>query len=278
MDALKTLIKAVIDRPELNLDQDISKNKLEIKPNFYHSITVIVQSLAKLKVRNSKIFTQIALRILSDSAHHQNLPIKPKEAAQILSSYTKVGFYDHKLFRILEDIFIENIENSVVETTANMLLSHIDWAKYIVHSTFTEKGSQKMFNSFKKYHVKFVNLCLSDILNKGTENLGYKATYFIMQMCNLKHLKNRDNARLIYSIGLKGVPKLSEVIQELENQHQQDLEVLKYYSALSQTILNKTMEKDVKDELLKHEIDIEKVIIRVEQVMNQYDIKQGNIV
>jgi hypothetical protein len=78
-----------------------------------------------------------------------------------------------KLMRVLEDLFIMNIKTSVPETTANMLLSHIDWAKFIVKETFEEDGSKQLFKTFKKYHISFVNLLLKDILDKGVENINY---------------------------------------------------------------------------------------------------------
>jgi hypothetical protein len=86
-------------------------------------------------------------------------------------------------------------------------------------------------------------------------------------MCNLKHLKNRDNARLINEIGVKGIANLKKHLETLESKNEKDAEILQYYSHLSQTILNKASEKNVKEEFEKVDIDIEEILERVESMI-----------
>ena len=267
IEVLKTLISKWINNKELQSSVEGDENQVANSSNLYHSITVIVQSLARLNVRNTTLFSIIADKILTDAQREAKIPINAKEAAQIFASFSKMEFFNMKLMRVLEDLFIMNIKISVPETTANMLLSHIDWAKFIVKETFEEDGSKQLFKTFKKYHISFVNLLLKDILDKGVENINYHTWFFITKMCNLKHLKNRDNARLINEIGVKGIANLKKHLETLESKNEKDAEILQYYSHLSQTILNKASEKNVKEEFEKADIDIEEILDRVESMI-----------
>lgn len=109
IDCMKILLLRIIDVIE-NLS--------------YHNITVIAQALARLQIRNSTIFTKIANKIISDINILTNIDIKGIEAAQIFSAFVKCEFYNIRLLRVLEDLFLINLEDAVPQTIANMFLSH----------------------------------------------------------------------------------------------------------------------------------------------------------
>lgn len=107
VEAIKILIKLVINRIT----------------NFnYYNITVVLQSLARMNIRNEKIFTEVANKIMQDIQNDVKINIKPKEIAQIFSSFVKVEFFNLKLMRVLEDLFVLNIKEAVPKTVVNMLL------------------------------------------------------------------------------------------------------------------------------------------------------------
>lgn len=106
-EAIKVVIKLIIER--------ISKFT-------YYNITVIVQALARLNIRNEKIFTEVANRIVGDIEKQVEINIKPIEAVQIFSSFAKVGFFNIKLMRVLEDLFVMHIKSAAPQTIANMIL------------------------------------------------------------------------------------------------------------------------------------------------------------
>lgn len=57
-------------------------------------------------------------------------------------------------------------------------------------------------------------------------------------MANLKHLKNRSNARSIFQIGIHGIDKLFEYLNNNKDINRES-EILQYYYELSQTMNNK---------------------------------------
>ena len=100
-----------------NLDLEVMKLIIQrcmdsINKLNYHNLTVIVQSLARMNIRNEAAFTAVANRIITDIENENDIEIKAKEAAQIFSSFVKVEFYDLRLMRALEDLFVLNIKNS----------------------------------------------------------------------------------------------------------------------------------------------------------------------
>lgn len=178
------------------------------------------------------------------------------------------------MLRALEDLFIINIDDAMAKSVTNMLLSHSNWAKHMIKQAFEENGSKETFKNFKAYHIEFVNLLLTNLVNQGVETLDYQDILFITAMGNLKHLKNRDNARLIYKIGLAGMDKLPPHLEEQENQMYKDVAVISYYDNMSKTILNKKSEDEVREELLKRGIDLEKVLDRLEEVIDVQNSEQ----
>lgn len=71
-DVMKLLIKQVLkSMPRLD----------------YHSINVTLQSLARLNIRNEKVFEEAANRLMKDIQNMDEVPIKPKEISQIFSAY-----------------------------------------------------------------------------------------------------------------------------------------------------------------------------------------------
>lgn len=266
VDVLKKILKMIV-----NLEEILPKEtdtELEITPQLYHSLTVIVKALAKMNIRNEKVYSMVATRIMCDIKHHDSLPIKSIESAQIFSSYTKVEFFNPKFLRTMEDLFLTNIQDSSPETTANMLLSHWEWGKYIARSTFTDNGSREFFKEFKVYHIQFVSLLLNDLLSKDLNNLSYKAFYYIIKMANLKHLKNRSNARSIFQIGIHGIDKLFEYLNNNKDINRES-EILQYYYELSQTMNNKAWEKQAKEKFIEHGINIDDLLNSVERVLNE---------
>lgn len=174
------LLKSILSNPWLEEKAKFNSDNelLEYKETLFHSITVTLQSLARLNIRNEAIAMKFANKIVEESVE----PVAdytPKEISQIFSSYCKMDFYNAKLMRSLEDLFILKLSAALPEWVANMLLSHVNWAKFIVKQTFEEMGSKELFRKFKKYHIKFINLLLTDLLEKGVENINYKAWFFI---------------------------------------------------------------------------------------------------
>ena len=259
------------DIPEFNVEAIkiiIQRIIIKIDQFNYHNLTVVVQSLARMNIRNEKIFTEVASRIMTDIEKEIQIDIKPKESVQIFSSFAKVGFFNLKLMRALEDLFVLNLKSAIPKVVANMLLWHWKWAQHITNETFVEKNSVLIFQSFKEYHIQFIKLLLTDIKEKGIENVDYQTLLLIIGMSNLKHLKDRSNARLIFEIGLKGIDVLIKHLETINEQHLKDVEIMKYYSNLSKITLNKKLEATVHETLNKHNINMEEIISRVEKIIS----------
>ena len=158
-----------------------------------------------------------------------------------------------------------------------MILSHCNWANNIAKETFEFGGSRELFKNFKKYHISFINLCLNNLIDKDVENLDYKSILILLTIGNVKHLKNRTNSRLLYSIGLKGIKVLSEFIEELENQTEKDVEIMRYYMSLTKVILNKKSENEVKNELENYNIDLDSMIEKYEEFMQSLQIEDNTV-
>jgi len=203
---LKKVLKAIIDSKESEVVEEggISKMYPSYKQNLFHSMTVILQSLVKLDIRNEAIFTKFANKIVCEGDESE-VDYQAKEISQLFSCYVKAQFYNSLLMKKLEEKFVEKVDQALPETLANMLLSHLDWARFIVDQTFKENGSKELFYKFKPYHIKFVNLLLTNLNEKGVDGWNYVSWLIIPKMSNLKHLKNRNNARLILDVGIQGI-------------------------------------------------------------------------
>jgi hypothetical protein len=110
------LLKSIIsnswleEKPNFNSEKELS----EYKESLFHSLTVTLQSLARLNIRNEAIATKFANKIVSESSE----PIAdytPKEISQIFSSYCKMEFYNSKLMRSLEDMFVVRLSAALPE-------------------------------------------------------------------------------------------------------------------------------------------------------------------
>lgn len=99
-EVLKRILQNIIKRTDVFPEN--TANKMPMYDNLYHSIAVIATSLARLNIRNEKIFSMIATRILSDSIHRGVYKIKPKESILIFESFIATDIINYKLLRELE--------------------------------------------------------------------------------------------------------------------------------------------------------------------------------
>ena len=263
-DILASLIKGIIDMEDIF--PETIDNQLPVPENLYHNLNVISSALVKLNIRNEKIFTMIATRIMWDATHYSESQIKQIEILQLFTSFTRIEYFNFGVLKKLEKLFLQNIEETSANILARMILSHQRWSKFIAHNTIVNRAPRSYFKSFKRYHTLFIKTLLEEILKRGVDKLSYSNLFLLLRMASIKHLKNRNNSRLIFQIGLKGIDNLFDHIEYLENDDEKQVDIFAYWSELSKTTLNKEMEKQVKDKFLEKGFDLDKLMERIERI------------
>ncbi|CAI2366494.1 unnamed protein product [Moneuplotes crassus] len=266
-EVLKRILQNIIRRTDIFPEN--TAEKMPMPDDLYHSIAVIATSLTRLNIRNEKIFSMIATRILCDSFHREVYKIKPKESILIFEAFIRAEIYNYKLLRELEGSFLRHIEDADSNTVADMLLKHQMWSRVMINWRFVERNQKVSFNSYKKYSLVFINTLLKEIQKKGVIYLDYKTLFFVLKMGNIKYLKQRANSRELFQVGLQGISVLMNHIDKIfDDPERKEIEIFLYYTELSRCILNKESDRLVKEKFLEHGFDLEKLIQRVEAVMN----------
>lgn len=108
----------------------------------YSSLASICTSMVRIdwnhKIAMDIIKRELIKRFLKTDLLTVAQEIKPAELAQFFAAYTHFKDFDSELLTVLEQIYLNNIEEAKGEESAAMLLHHAEWARDVLKYDFKD--------------------------------------------------------------------------------------------------------------------------------------------
>ena len=213
----------------------------------YSSLASVCTSMVRIdwnhKIAMDIIKRELIKRFLNSDLIAVAQEIKPAELAQFFAAYTHFKDFDAELLTVLEQIYINNIEEAKGEESAAMLLHHAEWARDVLKYDFEgcdkklrekERKKNNMLNrvekTYRKYNHEFSNKILQNLSN-NVEKLNIKAVMLMLSHLQTTNIDRNETKRIIKDFVVEGLKVFN---RELKDNTDIDLNfykmlLMKYY-------------------------------------------------